>query len=342
MFLFSAALNIIFTVILLIVYVGLAFIINKAIAKRQETNKKGIFWFYILLFFVFVGFAGLILWFFGLDYSSQINNIWTSISDNIGSKIGAIAGTIITFFIATLIIKVSTILLKRASLKEGPNKKRMTTMLKVVKSIIRYSIEIVAILITLALWGVDVLPAIAGLGILGLVVGLGAQSMINDFIAGFFIIFEHQFDVGDVVEINGFKGEVIDIGLKSSRFRNWKGDVKIMTNGTIKNVTNYSLTNSVAVIEFGISYSEDIEKTISILNKELPKYREIFPEIIENPVILGVTALADSSVNITVIVKTDTEKHYAIERAIRKGIKEILDKNNIEIPFPQIVVHKSE
>ncbi|MCK5732104.1 MAG: mechanosensitive ion channel, partial [Tenericutes bacterium] len=221
MFLFSTTLNIIFTISLLIVYIGLAFIINKTIARRQEANKKGIFWYYLLLFFVFVGFVGLILWFFGLDYSSQINNVWTSISDGIGAKIGAIAGTIVTFFVATLIIRVTTILMKKASLKEGPNKKRMTTMLKVVKSIVKYTIEIVAVLIILALWGVDILPAIAGLGILGLVVGLGAQSMINDFIAGFFIIFEHHFDVGDIIEINGFKGEVIDIGLKSTRIRNW-------------------------------------------------------------------------------------------------------------------------
>jgi small conductance mechanosensitive channel len=194
----------------------------------------------------------------------------------------------------------------------------------------------------LAIWGINVLPALAGLGILGLVVGLGAQSLIKDFIAGFFIIFEHHFDVGDVVEINGFKGKVVDIGLKTTRVQNWKNAIKIFANGVITEPINYSKNPSVAVIEFGIAYGEDVQKTIDILNQELPKYQERFPDILEAPTVLGVTQLADSSVNMRVIIKTATETHYGIERGFLQIIKEILDKNNIEIPFPQVVVHKGE
>ncbi|XFA99578.1 mechanosensitive ion channel family protein [Candidatus Izemoplasma sp. B36] len=342
MFLFSTPLNIILTAFLLLIYIATAIIINKVIMKRQEAGKKGIIWFYLLLFVLFVVFVGLILWFFGLDYTTQFNNLWNSLNTGIGQKVGAIIGTVITIFITMLLIKVSNFLIKKASQKEGPRQKRITTILKVVKSIIKYFLEIVALLVILSLWGVNVLPALAGLGIMGIVIGLGAQSMISDFIAGFFIIFEHHFDVGDIVEINGFKGEVIDIGLKSTRVRNWKGDIKILSNGSVTNIINYSFTNSVAIIEFGIAYSEDIQKTIDILKKELPKYRELYPEIIEDPNVIGVTSLEDSSVNMKVLVKTETEKHYAVERAVRQGIKEILDKNNIEIPFPQVVVHKSE
>jgi len=186
------------------------------------------------------------------------------------------------------------------------------------------------------------MPALASLGILGIIVGMGTQSLIKDFISGFFIVFEHHFDVGDIVEINGWKGEVIDIGLKSTKVKSWKQDIKIFSNGSINDAINYSLSPSTAVIDFGIAYKEDIQKTIDILNQELPKYRETFPDIIEDPMVLGVTELANSSVNLRVIVRTITEKHYGIERSIRQGIKEILDKNNIEIPFPQVVIHKTE
>lgn len=342
MFLFSTPLNIIITVGLLLIYIAVAIIVNKVILKRQEEGKKGIVWFYLLLFVIFVAFVAFILWAFGLDYAAQYNNLVDIINTSIGQKIGAIVGTVITVFIAILITKVIGFLIKRASLKEGLKQKRTKTILKVLKSIIIYTIDIIALLIILSLWGINVLPAIAGLGIAGLVIGLGAQSMIGDLIAGFFIIFDHQFDVGDIVEIKGFKGEVADIGLKSTRIKNYKGDIKIFSNGSIDEITNYSNTPSLAIIEFGIAYSESIEKTIEILNKELPKYRELYPEIIEDPVVLGVTELADSSVNLRVVIKTETEKHYAIERIVRQGIKEILDKNGIEIPFPQVVVHKSE
>ena len=185
------------------------------------------------------------------------------------------------------------------------------------------------------------MPALAGLGILGIIIGMGTQSLIKDFISGFFIVFEHHFDVGDIVEINGWKGEVIDVGLKSTKVRNWKQDIKIFSNGSIENTINYTLSPSTAIIDFGIAYKEDVQKTVDLLNLELPKYVEKFPDITEPPIVLGVTELANSSVNLRVIIRTATEKHYAIERAFRQIIKEILDANDIEIPFPQVTVHQA-
>jgi small conductance mechanosensitive channel len=192
------------------------------------------------------------------------------------------------------------------------------------------------------MWNVNVVPALAGLGVAGIVIGLGAQKFINDLISGFFIIFEHHFDVGDIIEVEGFKGEVIDIGLKTTKVRNWRGEVKIFSNGSIDIVSNFSMNPSIGIIDFGISYQEDAQRTIDLLKSELPKIKEFLPDIIEDPLVLGVVELADSSVNIRVIVKTITEKHYGVERAIRQRIKELLDQNQIEIPFPQVVVHQAK
>lgn len=257
-------------------------------------------------------------------------------------QIGDIIISVVIILFVSLLLKIVKIILKKSALREGPNRKRRVTMLKVTNSLINYTVKIIALLVILSIWGVDVIPALAGLGILGLVVGLGAQSLIKDLIAGFFIIFEHHFDIDDVVEINGFKGRVIDIGLKTTKVQNWKNDIKIFANGTITDPINYSVADSVAVIEFGIAYGENIQKTIDIINAEMPKYKALIPELLEVPAVVGVTELANSSVNLRIVAKTLPESQYGVERKIRQGIKEILDQNGIEIPFPQIVVHEAK
>ncbi len=333
--------NVLLTIVSLVIVIGSFLYINKFINKRAENfSKLVLIGIYLLLLMVFISALAFVLFIWGFDYSSYLLDAWTSLSTWFIDKIGDIVVTGIVVLATSFLLKLFKMFLVRSASKAGPKQKRKQTMLKVTSSLVNYSIKLIAILVVLSIWGVDVLPALAGLGILGLVIGLGAQNLIKDFIAGFFIIFEHHFDVGDIVEINGFKGEVVDIGLKSTRVRNWKQDIKIFANGSINDSINYSISPSVAIVEFGIAYGEDIQKTIDILNQELPKYKELYPNILENPVVLGVTKLADSSVNLTVIIRCATETHYGIERAIRQGIKEILDKNGIEIPFPQIVVNQ--
>jgi small conductance mechanosensitive channel len=106
------------------------------------------------------------------------------------------------------------------------------------------------------------------------------------------------------------------------------------------NITNFSRNLSMAIVEFGIAYKEDIEKTIELLTTNLPKFKAMYPVIVEEPVVHGVIALNSSSVDIRVVAKTLNEQHYGIERALRKFIKLLLDENGIEIPFPQVVVHQ--
>jgi moderate conductance mechanosensitive channel len=158
-------------------------------------------------------------------------------------------------------------------------------------------------------------------------------------ISGFFIIFEQHFNVGDRIEVQGFKGDVIDIGLKTTKIRNWKGEIKILANGEINNLINYSKEASTAIVDFGIAYRENIQQVIDLLNTAFLTMKKDFPQIIEDPTVVGVMDLSNSSINMRVIAKTFNEQHYAVERGIRKLIKEVLDENNIEIPFPQIVVN---
>jgi len=344
-FLFSSTpVNIVVTIAISIVVITLFVLERIFIKKREETIKK---WVLFLLFLaslvVFVGAALGIMLVWNLDISTFASQYWTDIVAFFTASVPALIGTAITLFVWFVILRIAKITLKRLGDKPGALQKRRKTISKVMYSIINYSIAIIGIIVILAIWGVNVLPALAGLGILGLVIGLGAQKFIQDLIAGFFIIFEHHFDVGDVIEVAGFKGTVIDIGLKTTKLRNWRGDIKIFNNGEVNTLTNYSKNPSIAVVEFSIAYKEDINKAMDVLKAAFPLFRDQYKDVLlEDVNIVGVIALTARSVDLRVTVKTLNEQHYGIERALRKFIKETLDANEIEIPFPQVVVHKSE
>jgi len=342
--LFDLWLNIVLSVVLLLlallIYMGLSRFLSN---ENRHVNKWFIFMLYIIYFiFDIVALAfGLYMW--GLDVETYITDLWSQVGSAVLDKIGAIIGTVLIIVITGFVTKLFKYFVKRSQkIMKTSNDKRKHTILKVTSSIVNYAVKIIAIILILAAWGVNVLPALAGLGILGLVVGLGAQDLIKDIIAGFFIVFERHFDVGDMIEVNGFKGEVIDIGLKTTRVRNWKQDIKIFNNSSLQNTINYSVTESVAIVEFGIEYEADVDKALEVLAAELPKTRDIIPSLVDDPVCVGVTSLADSSVNLRVVAKTMTEQHYGVERILRKEIKKILDNHGIGIPFPQVVVHQAK
>lgn len=337
----SVALNIGLTVsivvgILIILFLGRLFLKRKA----ETINKWFVVFLYFLTFLLITTAIFFLLYMWDYNLLTYIETLFTDVDTLIAANMGSAVSSLLVIFFALLIMRIAKMSLLNVGKKESPMKKRKQTIAKVVNSIIKYIVSIVAILVVLAIWGVNVAPALAGLGILGLVIGLGAQKFINDLISGFFIVFEHHFDVGGKIEVQGFKGDVVDIGLKTTRIRNWKGDTKIVSNGEISTLINYSRHFSVAIVEFGIAYQEDAQTTIDLLNAELPKVRADYPMIIEDPQVLGVIELANSSVNLRVIAKTLPEQHYAVEREIRKRIKKLLDDNDIEIPFPQVVVNQ--
>lgn len=339
----STILKSVITAAIIIILIVLFILDKRIIEKKRDTiSGKLIVLSYIVLFVLTIASAFLIMiiWDYSINLTTEY--LLTEFEDFITKSISRILGSVVALFVAMLINKVVKIALLRVGKSNLPNDRRKKTIAKLIISIVKYFVGILTIIIVLAIWGVNVAPALAGLGVLGLVIGLGAQRFINDLISGFFIIFENHFNVGDTIEVKGFKGVVTDIGLKTTKIRNWKGEIKIYNNGDIGDITNYSLNPSIAVVEFGIAYEEDIQKTMDILATELPKSRHLFEQIIEDPVVVGVTELANSSVNIRVIVKTLNEQHYAVERGLRKYIKEVLDDNDITIPFPQIVVHNTQ
>lgn len=337
----STTTNIIATLAVVTFLITFLVLETKWIKKREDTLPKwGIILTYILSFVILMGSIAGVLHIWNFDLQTYFLTIKDQLLAGIAASIGRLVSSALVLFIALLILRISKITLKRIGQKPTPNQRRKKTIARVIRSITKYTIWLITILIILSMWGVNVAPALAGLGIMGLVIGLGAQKFINDLIAGFFIIFEHHFDVGDKIEVKGFKGEVIDIGLKTTKIKNWKNEILILSNGEVTSLINFSKDISVAVVEFGIAYKEDMQNVINLLNLELPKIRELFPQIIEDPKVVGVTHLNSSSVDMRVTCKTLNEQHYPVERGIRQRIKEILDQHNIEIPFPQVVLNQ--
>ncbi len=264
--------------------------------------------------------------------------IWETIGSFLSEKVTALISSGIILIILFVALALNRLVLGKYDKNKDFSKRKKATVAKLLKSIVKVILVFIGVIAILAQWGIDLGPIIAGAGIIGLAVGFGAQTLVKDLIAGISIVFDNQYDVGDVVEIKGFKGRVIEVGIRSTRIINWKGDVAIFSNGIIDNATNFSKNPSTAIVEVGVAYEENISEVIALLDDRLRNMKDEFPQIIEGPNVMGVISLGASGVNIRIISKTLAEEHYAVERAITKFVKEVFDENNIEIPYNHLVV----
>lgn len=216
---------------------------------------------------------------------------------------------------------------------------RISTAKGILKSIVRYTIYFVSFTPIMAEFNIDIKGLIAAAGIGGLAIGFGAQNLVRDIISGFFILFEDQFAVGDYIEIDGKTGVVEEMALRITKIRDFSGDLHIIPNGSIDKVTNRCRGNMRAKVDMSIAYEENIERAIGVLNSASEKIKKESGDIIEGPIVLGVTNFGESDVVITIIAKVKPMSQWAVERLMRKRFKEIFDKEDIEIPYPKRVIY---
>jgi len=229
--------------------------------------------------------------------------------------------------------------------EEGPTiterEKRTRTVASLVRTVGTSLVLLIAAMMLFREIGMDITPLLAGAGVAGLAVGFGAQSLIKDIIAGFFILMEDQFHVGDVIQAAGVSGQVEKMTLRMTIVRDLNGAVHFIPNGEIKVATNLTKEWSRAVLEVGVSYEEDVDRVSHVLaeiGQSLADDETFGKLVLEPPQVLGVEALADSQVTIRILAKTLPLKQWEVAREFRRRIKVRFDREGIQIPYPHRVV----
>lgn len=250
---------------------------------------------------------------------------------------------IIIIIVAMILNKVIQAIIKKTFNPVKKHRKfdsrKVSTIRSLLCNVTKYAIWIIAALSILSVFGVNTTAIITGLGVASAVIGLAFQDTLKDILAGVSILFENQFAVGDLVKIGNFQGNVISLGLKTTRVQAYTGEIKIISNRNITEVINYSMDKTLAVVDVSVAYEEKLDKVEKILQLTAATLREKIPLLTNDVELLGVQELADSAVVFRLAGKCKPAQHFEVERQMRKEFKNALDKNGIKIPYPQVEVH---
>ena len=239
-------------------------------------------------------------------------------------------------FLAYLVIRLILHLIGKAS-------DRAKTVTGLIAAVLKYVAVIAAVVWALSILGVNTAAVLAGVGILGLILGFGAQSLIEDIITGIFIIFEGQYNIGDIIILDEFRGVVRSIGVRTTTIEDTGGNLKVVNNSDIRNFQNRSRNSSLALCDVSVSYSTDLKKLEAMLKPALAKmFTDNQRLYLSEPRYLGVEELADSGIVLRFAVETDEASVFTARRRMARDLKILFDEKGIEIPFPQVVVHNGD
>ena len=223
-----------------------------------------------------------------------------------------------------------------------PASHRSRTVLSLLASLTRYAAALVILCWGLSIFGADVNTIVTGVGVLALVVGFGAESLIADVVTGFFMLFENQYNVGDIVEVNGFRGTVKEIGIRTTAIEDVGKNIKIVNNSDMKNILNRSDNASMAAADIDIPYGADLEK----LEAQIPKLMEdIYSRhsdmLLAPPRYLGVQALGASGITLRFAAEIDEGNICNAPRILNRDLLLGFRALGVECPFPQLELHNS-
>jgi small conductance mechanosensitive channel len=224
--------------------------------------------------------------------------------------------------------------------------KRMGTLDALLGHVLRFFIVVIAGLMILGSFGLDIGPAIAGLGIVGIAVGFGAQHLVRDYLNGSLILIENQFSKGDVVRVAGVSGTVEDFSLRRTTLRDLDGNVHTVPNGDITVATNMTRVWARVNEDVTIGYGTDIDlvgKIIERIGAELKADPEWGPKVLEPPSLLRIEALADSGITVKVLATVRAPDRWAVAGELRRRLLDAFAGEGVEIPFPhRVIVSRSD
>ncbi|GEL08163.1 mechanosensitive ion channel family protein [Salisediminibacterium halotolerans] len=255
-----------------------------------------------------------------------------------------LAGILIAFFIIRALgKKMISNSFSKMSEKQNIGEGRAATLERLALNVFSYILLFILATLIVGIFEYDVTALIAGAGIVGLAVGFGAQGLVSDIVTGFFILLEKQLEVEEYVTVAGLDGVVEEVGLRTTRIRGFDGTVHYIPNREIGSLSNHSRSNMRALVDISIAYNENIDQAMDIMQRACDRVAENDERIKEGPHVVGVQTLGDSDVVIRILSQTANMEQWAVERDLRKAMKESLDEYGIEIPFPhQVNLYKNE
>lgn len=260
---------------------------------------------------------------------------------NIDKIISKIVSLVVIVLIMIIAIKISTrfvdrFIARQKKIKIALDEKRINTITAVLKSLLRYTIYFFGISAILYQFIGTISLTFASIG--GVAIGLGTQNLIKDIVNGFFIVFEDQFSVGDYINIGDKGGIVESIGLRLTKLKDFNGDIHVIPNGSIAQITNHSRASMRVLVEVDVAYEEDVDRVTEVLQGVCEKFKDN-EDIVEGPKVLGVSALKDSGVTFTLWATAKSMTQWECERNLRREVKKALDREGIEIPYPKRAIY---
>lgn len=279
-------------------------------------------------------------------YARYVASIVPSHGETLSAALQDIGVDVLVYVVPRLILAVFLFLLARLTMRlvhrmvagflrtnaVRMDQRRRDTMATLTDNVVRYVVYFVLVVMLLSSLGVHVEAILAGAGIAGLSVGLAAQGMLKDVISGFSILFEDQFAVGDLVKINNVTGTVESIGLRVTRLKTWTGEIEIIPNGLIGQVTNYSRANAVAVVDVPIKPTADVDAAIAAIYKALEEVRKLSADVIGEVKVMGVEAMHHRDIQLRATLECRPTTQWAVQRLARYHIRKALAEAGIDWP----------
>lgn len=235
--------------------------------------------------------------------------------------------------------------IRRMETRDPTSVSRATTLWVVLRRLVNITLFTTAALSLFSIWDLSLAPFLAVGTVFAAALGFGAQSFVRDVIAGFFILAEDQYHVGDIVTIVGTSGKVEDIQLRVTVLRDLEGNVHYVPNGQVTVASNLTSRFAQPVIDMSVSYDTDLDRAMAVMDDELsamaasPEWADKF---YEDPEVLGVQRLDDSAVILRIRMTTPAAERWTVKREAMRRLKRRFDADGITIPFPQLTIHKDE
>lgn len=250
---------------------------------------------------------------------------------------------ILLWILARISVSVISRLLERfLKTRRNISPNRLETFQALLKNTVKYSVYFILLLTILPMFGVRIGALLAGAGVVGIAIAFGAQNLLRDFFNGAFIILENQFDTGDHVVINGTWGQVRSFTLRLTALQVWTGQVEYIPNGQIRQVTNYSKENSIAVIDINVGYNTAAEQAINVMKEAVNQLQTSHESIVGDVAVIGVQALNDSNYTLRATAECKPYEQFGVERVARQKIRAAFAENNIDLPIEKIAYRKDE